>query len=101
MALPKVSLETWKSLEPALKNLHPKTKEFVFNVVVNGKEVSQVAKEEGIGRQTVYEAVWKFASILEKSQSEKLVPVFVWLPEELADQVKKMAEPYQKKEEEK
>lgn len=99
MALPKVSLETWKSLEPALKKLQPKTKEFVFNVVVNGKDVSQVAKEEGLSRQTVYEAVWKFATILEKSRSEKLVPVYVWLPEDLAEQVKKMAEPYQKKEE--
>lgn len=99
MALPKVSLETWKSLEPALKNLQPKTKEFVFKVVVIGKDVSQVAKEEGLSRQTVYEAVWKFATVLEKSRSEKLVPVYVWLPEDLAEQVKKMAEPYQKKEE--
>ncbi|EAV0136601.1 hypothetical protein D2B47_23625 [Salmonella enterica] len=100
MALPKVSLETWKSLESALKNMQPKTKEFVFDVVVNGKDVSQIAKEEGLSRQTIYEAVWKFATILEKSQREKLVPVYVWLPEDLAERVKKMAEPYQKKEEE-
>ena len=60
MALPKVSLETWKSLESALKNMQPKTKEFVFDVVVNGKDVSQIAKEEGLSRQTIYEAVWKF-----------------------------------------
>ncbi|UTI09397.1 TrfB-related DNA-binding protein [Enterobacter hormaechei] len=100
MALPKVSLETWKSLESALKNMQPKTKDFVYDVVVNGKDVSQIAKEEGLSRQTIYEAVWKFATILEKSQREKLVPVYVWLPEDLAEKVKKMAEPYQKKEEE-
>lgn len=97
MALPKVTQDTWNTLEPAMHNFQPKTKELAYLVVVKGIEVSLVAKEQGLSRQTVYEAVWRFASILEQSEETKLVPVFEWLPEDMAKEVRKMAEPFKKK----
>ena len=47
-----------------------------------------------MSRQLVYAAVKRVRNILEEHEAQELVPVMVWLPPELAEQVKQMAAPY-------
>lgn len=45
-------------------------------------------------RQLIYAAVKRVCNILDEHETAGLVPVMVWLPPELAAQVKEMAKPY-------
>lgn len=94
MSLPKITKETWDSLEPALHSFTPKTKALAYSVLVEQNQVSKVARDNNLSRQTVYEAVWRFAAVYEKYNETKLVPVYVWLPEDEAKAVMRMAESY-------
>lgn len=94
MSLPIVNQEMWSTLEPALNNYSLKTKMLAYSVLVEGQAVSKVARDNDLSRQTVYEAVWRFATALENHQATKLVPVYVWLPEDVAKEVRAMSEKY-------
>lgn len=53
-----------------------------------------LARQADVSRQLVYAAVQRVRKILEEHQAQELVPVMVWLPPELAEQVRQMAAPY-------
>lgn len=91
---PKYTAKQWEDMAPALRSLAVGTVETARAVLVEGKRPSVVARERGESRQLVNAAVKRVRTIFER-QTPGLVPVLVWLPPELAEQVKQMAAPYQ------
>ena len=92
---PKYTAAQWEAYLPAFRDLAMGTVQMAKAVLVDGQKPSQVAKETGDSRQLVYAAVKRVRTILEKHDVQELVPVLVWLPPELAEQVRQMAAPYQ------
>ena len=93
---PRYTAEQWATYYPALRSLAVGTVEMARSVLVDGKRPIDVANECGESRQLIHAAVKRVRSILEDRQAQGLVPVLVWLPPALAEQVKEMAEPYEK-----
>ncbi|HHW1937438.1 TrfB-related DNA-binding protein [Pseudomonas aeruginosa] len=86
----------WDQLAPALasRRLAIVTVEIAKAVLVEGKRIQDVAAERGITRQNAHAAVKRVRAIFEEMGASELIPVLVWLPPELAEQVKEMAKPY-------
>lgn len=92
---PKYTAAQWEQVSPAFRGLAVGTVEMAKAVLVDGVRPSDLARQSDVSRQLVYAAVQRVRKILEEHQAQELVPVMVWLPPELAEQVRQMAAPYE------
>nr|QOQ33305.1 hypothetical protein [Pseudomonas syringae pv. actinidiae] len=93
---PMYTAEDWKKIAPvfASRRLAISTVEIAKAILVDGQRPQDVANGRGMSKQTVHAAVKRVRSILDEQGAKELVPVLVWLPAELAEQVRDMAKPY-------
>ncbi|HHW3650357.1 TPA: TrfB-related DNA-binding protein [Escherichia coli] len=99
MAVERISPEEWKRIAPALRTCSQVTIDMAYAVLVDGRKQVDVAKEFDRSKQTVNAAIRRVTAIFNEviPEDEQLEFVQVWLPPELAKQVKEMAKPYQNK----
>ncbi|EAT2655224.1 TrfB-related DNA-binding protein [Salmonella enterica] len=99
MAVERISPEEWQRIAPALRTCSQVTIDMAFAVLVDGRKQVDVAKEFDRSKQTVNAAIRRVTAIFNEviPEDEQLEFVQVWLPPELAKQVKEMAKPYQNK----
>lgn len=93
---PMYTAEDWKKIAPvfASRRLAISTVEIAKAILVDGQRPQDVANARGMSKQTVHAAVKRVRAILDEQGAKELVPVLVWLPAELAEQVKEMAKPF-------
>ena len=99
MAVERISPEEWQRIAPALRTCSQVTIDMAYAVLVAGRKQVDVAKEFDRSKQTVNAAIRRVTAIFNEviPENEQLEFVQVWLPPELAKQVKEMAKPYQNK----
>ncbi|HAZ6309622.1 TPA: hypothetical protein J8I80_003530 [Escherichia coli] len=99
MAVERISPEEWQRIAPALRTCSQVTIDMAYAVLVDGRKQVDVAKEFERSKQTVNAAIRRVTAIFNEviPEDEQLEFVQVWLPPELAKQVKEMAKPYQNK----
>ncbi|EAQ0722899.1 hypothetical protein EX068_22875 [Salmonella enterica] len=99
MAVERISPEEWQRIAPALRTCSQVTIDMAYAVLVDGRKQVAVAKEFDRSKQTVNAAIRRVTAIFNEviPEDEQLEFVQVWLPPELAKQVKEMAKPYQNK----
>ncbi|AZH37228.1 hypothetical protein JZR46_004388 [Salmonella enterica subsp. enterica serovar Senftenberg] len=99
MAVERISPEEWQRIAPALRTCSQVTIDMAYAVLVDGRKQVDVAKEFDRSKQTVNAAIRRVTAIFNEviPENEQLEFVQVWLPPELAKQVKEMAKPYQNK----
>ncbi|MEH9753375.1 TrfB-related DNA-binding protein [Klebsiella sp. 103027] len=99
MAVERISPEEWQRIAPALRTCSQVTIDMSYAVLVDGRKQVDVAKEFDRSKQTVNAAIRRVTAIFNEviPEDEQLEFVQVWLPPELAKQVKEMAKPYQNK----
>ena len=97
MAVERISPEEWQRIAPALRTCSQVTIDMAYAVLVDGRKQVDVAKEFDRSKQTVNAAIRRVTAIFNEviPEDEQLEFVQVWLPPELAKQVKEMAKPYQ------
>lgn len=98
MAVERISPEEWQRIAPALRTCSQVTIDMAYAVLVDGRKQVDVAKEFDRSKQTVNAAIRRVTAIFNEviPENEQLEFVQVWLPPELAKQVKEMAKPYTK-----
>ncbi|ECQ9752060.1 ArdK family transcriptional regulator [Salmonella enterica] len=98
MAVERISPEEWQRIAPALRTCSQVTIDMAYAVLVDGRKQVDVAKEFERSKQTVNAAIRRVTAIFNQviPEDEQLEFVQVWLPPELAKQVKEMAKPYTK-----
>ncbi|EAY8012469.1 hypothetical protein CP583_26055 [Salmonella enterica] len=98
MAVERISPEEWQRIAPALRTCSQVTIDMAYAVLVDGRKQVDVAKEFERSKQTVNAAIRRVTAIFNEviPEDEQLEFVQVWLPPELAKQVKEMAKPYTK-----
>lgn len=96
MAVERISPEEWQRIAPALRTCSQVTIDMAYAVLVDGRKQVDVAKEFDRSKQTVNAAIRRVTAIFNEviPEDEQLEFVQVWLPPELAKQVKEMAKPY-------
>ncbi|MBB3104161.1 TrfB-related DNA-binding protein [Azomonas macrocytogenes] len=94
---PEYTVEQWEQLSPALRSLPIGTVEAAYAILVEGRRPLELVDDFGPSLQAVQAAAKQVREIFNENRSEgqSLVPVMVWLPPELAEQIKSMAEPYE------
>ncbi|EAU4728401.1 ArdK family transcriptional regulator [Salmonella enterica] len=99
MAVERISPEEWQRIAPALRTCSQVTIDMAYAVLVDGRKQVDVAKDFDRSKQTVNAAIRRVTAIFNEviPEDEQLEFVQVWLPPELAKQVKEMAKPYQNK----
>lgn len=99
MAVERISPEEWQRIAPALRTCSQVTIDMAYAVLVDGRKQVDVAKEFDRSKQTVNAAIRRVTAIFNEviPEDEQLEFVQVWLPPELAKQVKEMAKRYQNK----
>ncbi|EBO5872303.1 hypothetical protein DTT09_25090 [Salmonella enterica] len=99
MAVERISPEEWQRIAPALRTCSQVTIDMAYAVLVDGRKQVDVAKEFDRSKQTVNAAIRRVTAIFNEviPEDEQLEFVQVWLPPELAKQVKEMAKQYQNK----
>ena len=99
MAVERISPEEWQRIASALRTCSQVTIDMAYAVLVDGRKQVDVAKEFDRSKQTVNAAIRRVTAIFNEviPEDEQLEFVQVWLPPELAKQVKEMAKPYQNK----
>ncbi|EJZ3209074.1 ArdK family transcriptional regulator [Salmonella enterica] len=99
MVVERISPEEWQRIAPALRTCSQVTIDMAYAVLVDGRKQVDVAKEFDRSKQTVNAAIRRVTAIFNEviPEDEQLEFVQVWLPPELAKQVKEMAKPYQNK----
>ena len=99
MAVERISPEEWQRIAPALRTCSQVTIDMAYAVLVDGRKQVDVAKEFDRSKQTVNAAIRRVTAIFNEviPEDEQLEFVQVWLPPELAKQVKEMDKPYQNK----
>ncbi len=99
MAVERISPEEWQRIAPALRTCSQVTIDMAYAVLVDGRKQVDVAKKFDRSKQTVNAAIRRVTAIFNEviPEDEQLEFVQVWLPPELAKQVKEMAKPYQNK----
>ncbi|EBL3755444.1 TPA: TrfB-related DNA-binding protein, partial [Escherichia coli] len=95
MAVERISPEEWQRIAPALRTCSQVTIDMAYAVLVDGRKQVDVAKEFDRSKQTVNAAIRRVTAIFNEviPEDEQLEFVQVWLPPELAKQVKEMAKP--------
>lgn len=96
MSTDRITPEDWEKLLPALKTCSVLTLEIARSVLVEGLRPADVARDQGKSRQAVAASVKRVKDMIKPFEVEELVPVSVWLPPDLAEQVLAMAKPYMK-----
>ncbi|EBR0370222.1 hypothetical protein DN021_24295 [Salmonella enterica subsp. enterica serovar Enteritidis] len=93
MAVERISPEEWQLIAPALRTCSQVTIDMAYAVLVDGRKQVDVAKEFDRSKQTVNAAIRRVTAIFNEviPEDEQLEFVQVWLPPELAKQVKEMA----------
>ncbi|EIQ2824140.1 ArdK family transcriptional regulator [Salmonella enterica] len=93
MAVERISPEEWQRIVPALRTCSQVTIDMAYAVLVDGRKQVDVAKEFDRSKQTVNAAIRRVTAIFNEviPEDEQLEFVQVWLPPELAKQVKEMA----------
>lgn len=93
MAVERISPEEWQRIAPALRTCSQVTIDMAYAVMVDGRKQVDVAKEFDRSKQTVNAAIRRVTAIFNEviPEDEQLEFVQVWLPPELAKQVKEMA----------
>ncbi len=93
MAVERISPEEWQRIAPALRTCSQVTIDMAYAVLVDGRKQVDVAKEFDRSKQTVNAAIRRVTAIFNEviPEDEQLDFVQVWLPPELAKQVKEMA----------
>ena len=93
MAVERISPEEWQRIAPALRTCSQVTIDMAYAVLVDGRKQVDVAKEFDRSKQTVNAAIRRVTAIFNEviPENEQLEFVQVWLPPELAKQVKEMA----------
>lgn len=94
---PRYTPEQWDKIKPAFRSLSIGTVDLAKAVLVDGERPSDLARKTGESRQLIYAAVKRVRSILQENHAQELEPVMVWLPADLAAQVREMAKPYDQK----
>jgi|SRR5690625_919017 len=89
MARPTMTAEAFEVLQPRLSHLTLSTIEITREVLVEGKSQSEVARRHGITRQSVSDMVARVRAAA-KEIERGWRKVEVWLPPEMAEQVRKM-----------
>lgn len=99
MAVERISPEEWQRIAPALRTCSQVTIDMAYAVLVDGRKQVDVAKEFDRSKQTVNAAIRRVTAIFNEviPEDEQLEFVQIWLPPELAKQVKEMAKPCQNK----
>ena len=99
MAVERISPEEWQRIAPALRTCSQVPIDMAYAVLVDGRKQVDVAKEFDRSKQTVNAAIRRVTAIFNEviPEDEQLEFVQIWLPPELAKQVKEMAKPYQNK----
>lgn len=92
---PKYTAAQWEQVSPAFRGLAISTVDMAKSVLVDGVRPADLARQLDVSRQLIYAAVQRVRKIMDEHQVQELVPVMVWLPPELAEQVKQMAAPYE------
>lgn len=87
-----ITAADWKRAEPAISHLSKSTLDMAYAVLVEGKKQTEVAESHNRTKQAVHNAVNRVREMLETVITDRLEYVAVWLPPELAEQVRKMAE---------
>ncbi|EKK8527916.1 ArdK family transcriptional regulator, partial [Salmonella enterica] len=97
MAVERISPEEWQRIAPALRTCSQVTIDMAYAVLVDGRKQVDVAKEFDRSKQTVNAAIRRVTAIFNEviPEDEQLEFVQIWLPPELAKQVKEMAKPCQ------
>ena len=90
MAVERISPEEWQRIAPALRTCSQVTIDMAYAVLVDGRKQVDVAKEFDRSKQTVNAAIRRVTAIFNEviPENEQLEFVQVWLPPELAKQVK-------------
>ncbi|HGZ0313745.1 TPA: TrfB-related DNA-binding protein, partial [Klebsiella pneumoniae] len=90
MAVERISPEEWQRIAPALRTCSQVTIDMAYAVLVDGRKQVDVAKEFDRSKQTVNAAIRRVTAIFNEviPEDEQLEFVQVWLPPELAKQVK-------------
>ncbi|ECO9045049.1 hypothetical protein FX205_22970 [Salmonella enterica] len=93
MAVERISPEEWQRIAPALRTCSQVTIDMAYAVLVDGRKQVDVAKEFDRSKQTVNAAIRRVTAIFNEviPEDDQLEFVQVWLPPELAKQVKEMA----------
>ncbi|EBS4581791.1 hypothetical protein DQR32_24405 [Salmonella enterica subsp. enterica serovar Virchow] len=93
MAVERISPEEWQRIAPALRTCSQVTIDMAYAVLVDGRKQVDVAKEFDRSKQTINAAIRRVTAIFNEviPEDEQLEFVQVWLPPELAKQVKEMA----------
>lgn len=93
MAVERISPEEWQRIAPAFRTCSQVTIDMAYAVLVDGRKQVDVAKEFDRSKQTVNAAIRRVTAIFNEviPEDEQLEFVQVWLPPELAKQVKEMA----------
>lgn len=90
----RISADDWKRAEPAINHFAKVSLDIAYAVLVEGKKQTEAAEQFDRSKQAVGNAVNRVWETLETVLENKLEHVEVWLPPELADKVRKMAEDY-------
>ncbi|HBR2605931.1 transcriptional regulator KorA [Erwinia rhapontici] len=90
----KISQEEWDRILPAMETFADITTQIAYLVLVKDEKQSDVATHLARSKQNVGNAVkrvWDLYTELENAEGRKLHFVSVWIPEEEAIKVKKIA----------
>lgn len=87
----KMTHQEFEALKKRLDRLSLKTFDIAYEVLVNGKNLREVADQHGLTFQRVGNIVDRFKKEAKKIPSD-WVKIEVWLPPHLATEVKKMAD---------
>lgn len=77
----RLSAEDWEQLKPLLVGFSSKSLEHARRVLVEHASLASVAREAGVSRQAVNNAVNRVKAKVAPSKAPGLTPCVVWLPE--------------------
>ena len=90
----RISPADWKRVEPAINHFAKVSLDIAYAVLVEGKKQTDAAVQFDRSKQAVGNAVNGVGDTIDTMLDNRLEHVEVWLPPELAEQVRKMAEDY-------
>lgn len=91
----RITEQDWKRVEPAINHFAKVSLDIAHAVLVEGKKLQVAAEEFGRTKQTANAAIKRVKETIEPLLDNRLEYVEVWLPPELADKVRLMAEEFQ------
>ncbi|MDX9668630.1 TrfB-related DNA-binding protein [Pseudomonas sp. P5_152] len=86
--------EQWDKLEPVLRRLAHGSVLMAREVLVEGLRPAEVARRHEMSRQSVSQIVSRIRKILKDEGRPGLVPVVLWIPQELENQLESLDQDY-------